>query len=171
MTDKAILCYICGWSHRSFHMYTLVGGLVPGSSEGTGWFMLLLLLWGCKPLQLLGSFLWSLHWGPCLCSVQWLAESFHFCICQALAEPLRRQLYHATVSKPLLASTIVSGFGDCIWDGSPGGVVSGCQPRLWWSLMFWVHEVIDQLTMIRLSHVSLSTLPVLWLWLGHFRIV
>jgi hypothetical protein len=26
------------------------------------------------------------------CSVQWLAESIHFCICQALAEPLRRQL-------------------------------------------------------------------------------
>jgi hypothetical protein len=23
-----------------------------------------------------------------------------------------------------LASTIVSGFGDCIWDGSPGGTVS-----------------------------------------------
>ena len=34
-------------------MYTLVAGLVPRSSEGTGWF----LLWGCKVLQLLGSFL------------------------------------------------------------------------------------------------------------------
>ncbi|KRX11800.1 hypothetical protein T07_8521 [Trichinella nelsoni] len=38
-------------------------------------------------------------------SVQWLA---------ALAEPLRRQLYQAAVSKHFLASTIVSGFGDCI---------------------------------------------------------
>jgi hypothetical protein len=28
-----------------------------------------------------------------LCSVQWLAESIHFYICQALAGPLRRQLY------------------------------------------------------------------------------
>jgi hypothetical protein len=28
-----------------------------------------------------------------LCSVQWLAESIHLCICQALAEPLRRQQY------------------------------------------------------------------------------
>jgi hypothetical protein len=42
-------------------------------------------------------------------------------ICQALVEPLRRQLYEAPVSKHLLASTIVSGFGDYIWDGSPGG--------------------------------------------------
>jgi hypothetical protein len=51
-------------------------------------------------------------------------ESIHFCIGQALAEPLRRQLYRALVSKFLLASAIVSGFGDCLWDGSPGGAVS-----------------------------------------------
>jgi hypothetical protein len=31
MSDKAILCYICGWSHRSY-LYSLAGGLVPGSS-------------------------------------------------------------------------------------------------------------------------------------------
>ena len=57
-----------------------------------------------------------------------VGESSHcgsFSIFQALAEPLRRQLYQAPVSKLLLASTIVSGFGDCIWDGSPGGAVSG----------------------------------------------
>jgi hypothetical protein len=60
-----------------------------------------------------------------LCSVQWLAETIYICICQALAESLRRQLYQAPVSKHLLACTIVSGFGDCIWDGSPGGPVSG----------------------------------------------
>jgi hypothetical protein len=51
--------------------------------------------------------------------------SIHFCICQTLAEPLRRELNQAPVSKHLLASTIVSGFVDCIWDGSPGGAVSG----------------------------------------------
>jgi hypothetical protein len=50
-----------------------------------------------------------------LCSVQWLAETIHLCICQALVEPLRRQLYQAFVSKHLLASIMVSGFGDCIW--------------------------------------------------------
>jgi hypothetical protein len=53
-----------------------------------------------------------------------LAESIHLCICQALAEPLRRQLYQVPVSKHLLASTIVSGFGDCLWDGSLGGIVA-----------------------------------------------
>ena len=57
MTDKAILCYICGWSHGSLHVYSLVGGLVPESSGGTGWFILLFLLWGWKPNRLHGSYL------------------------------------------------------------------------------------------------------------------
>ena len=68
-----------------------------------------------------------------LCSVPWLAASIHFCICQALPEPLRRQLYQAPVSKHFLASTIVSRVGDCIWNGSPGAAVSGspfCQSLL-----------------------------------------
>jgi hypothetical protein len=30
-----------------------------------------------------------------LCSVQWMAVSIHLCICEALAEPLRRKLYQA----------------------------------------------------------------------------
>jgi hypothetical protein len=37
----------------------------------------------------------------------------HFCIYQALAEPLRRQLYQAPVNKLLFASTIESGLGGC----------------------------------------------------------
>ena len=49
-------------------------------------------------------------------SVQWLAESICLCICQSLADPLRRQPYQAPVSKHFMASAIVSGFGDCIWD-------------------------------------------------------
>ena len=48
-----------------------------------------------------------------LCSVQWMIVSIHFCICQALAEALRRQLYQAPVSRLLLASAIVSGFDGC----------------------------------------------------------
>ena len=55
---------------------------------------------------------WVLSLAPSLgtlCSVQWMAVSIYFCICQALAEPLRRQLYQASVSKLLLASTMVSG--------------------------------------------------------------
>ena len=56
-----------------------------------------------------------------LCSVQWLAESIPLCICQALIESLRRQLDYIILS----TSTCWSGFGDCIWDGFPGGAVSG----------------------------------------------
>ena len=44
MSNKVILRYICSWSHGSLQVYSLVGGLVPGSSEGSGWFILLLLL-------------------------------------------------------------------------------------------------------------------------------
>jgi hypothetical protein len=58
-------------------------------------------------------------------SVQGLAASICFCICQALAEPLRRQPYQAPVRKHFLAYTIVSGFGKCIWARSSGGAVSG----------------------------------------------
>jgi hypothetical protein len=36
MPNKVILCYICGWSHGSLHVYSLIGGLVPGNHEGTG---------------------------------------------------------------------------------------------------------------------------------------
>jgi hypothetical protein len=61
MHDKAILCYICSWSHG----YSFFDGLVPGSSGGSGWLILLLLLWGCKPLQFLQPFFRELlYWGP-----------------------------------------------------------------------------------------------------------
>ena len=55
MPNKAILCYICRWSHGLFHVYPLVGGLVPGSPRGSDW-LILLFLWSCKPLQLLQTF-------------------------------------------------------------------------------------------------------------------
>jgi hypothetical protein len=70
-----------------FHVYSLVAGLVPGSCGGTGWFILLFLLWGCKPLQLLQSFLLTPPLGT-LCLVQRLTENTYSCICQALLEPL-----------------------------------------------------------------------------------
>ena len=59
MPDKGILCYISSWSHRSLHVYSLVGGLLSGSLEqwlDAGWLGLLFFLWGCNPLQLLHSF-------------------------------------------------------------------------------------------------------------------
>jgi hypothetical protein len=54
---------------------------------------------------------WVLSLAPSLgtlCFVQWMTVRIHFYICQALAEPHKRQLYQAPVSKLLLASTIVS---------------------------------------------------------------
>jgi hypothetical protein len=59
------------------------------------------------------------------CSVQWLAVSICLHIGQALAESLRRQLYQAPISMHFFASAIEFGFGDCVWDGSPGVAVSG----------------------------------------------
>ena len=73
------------------------------------------------------SAVWVLSQTPplgTLCLVQWLVESIHLCICQALAEPLRRQLYQAPVSKHLLASTIVSELV----------IVYGMAPQVWQSL-------------------------------------
>jgi hypothetical protein len=61
MSHKSILCYISHWSLESLHVYTLVGGLVPGSSGGTGWCILLFLLWVYKPFEIVGFFLKVLH--------------------------------------------------------------------------------------------------------------
>ena len=55
MSHKPTPCYICSWRHGSLHVDSLVG-LVPGSSGDTGWFILLFLLWGCKPFSSLDLF-------------------------------------------------------------------------------------------------------------------
>ena len=51
MPYKVILCYTCSWSYGSLHVYSLVEGLVPGSSEGSGWLILTFILWGCNPFS------------------------------------------------------------------------------------------------------------------------
>ena len=56
-------------------------------------------------------------------SVKWLALRICLCICKALVGPY--QPYQALFIKHFLASMIVLGFGDFIWDESPGGAVSG----------------------------------------------
>jgi hypothetical protein len=100
------------------------------------WWFSLRELWGYWLVHIVVSLMglqtpsapWVLSLAPSLgtlCSIQWLAVSIHFCICQALAEPLRRLISHTLVSKLFLASTIVSEFGDSKWDGSPGGTLSG----------------------------------------------
>jgi hypothetical protein len=66
----------------------------PGALEGlTGWHCCTPLHpphGSANPLKLLQSLLQTLHWGS-LSSDQWLATSIRLWICQALAEPLRRQ--------------------------------------------------------------------------------
>jgi hypothetical protein len=77
----------------------------------------------------LGNFSISFTGDPVLC----LMNDYEHPL-QALAEPFRRQLYQAPVSKLLLASAVVSGFGGCLWDGSPGGAIFGwsfLQSLLW----------------------------------------
>ena len=64
MHDKAILSYICRWSHGFLNVYSLVGGLVPGNFVGSGLLILFFFLWSCKPLQLFQSYPQLLHWGP-----------------------------------------------------------------------------------------------------------
>ena len=120
MHDKATLCYICNCSH----VYSFVDGLVLGSSVGV-WLVDIIVL----PMRLQTpsgpSVLFLTPLLGTLSSVQWLAASIHPCICQALAGLLRRQPYQAPFRMHFLASTIVSGFGNCIWDGSPGGAIFG----------------------------------------------
>jgi hypothetical protein len=107
MPDKAILCYICSWSHESLHVYSLVWWFSPWKYCGSGCLILLFFL-GLQT-SLAPSVLSPTPPLRTPCSVQWLTVSIHLCICQAVEEPLRRQLYQAPVSKYFLASTIVSG--------------------------------------------------------------
>ena len=100
MPDKAILCYIYGWSHGSLHVYFLVSGLVPGSSGEVLLVNIVVLPMGLRTPSVLS-------------------------VTPPLLTPCSVQLYRAPVSKHFLASAIVSGFGDCIFGGPPGRTVSG----------------------------------------------
>ena len=35
MPDNSIFCYTCSWSHGSYHVHSLIGGLFPGNSGGS----------------------------------------------------------------------------------------------------------------------------------------
>jgi hypothetical protein len=54
MSSKAFFCYICGLSHGTLHVYSLLGGLVPGSLGELGrvfWLIdIAVLPMGYKPL-------------------------------------------------------------------------------------------------------------------------
>jgi hypothetical protein len=120
MPDMAVLYYRCSWSHGFLHVCPLVGGLVPGALG-------VLVIW-CFFNQVAIPFSF---FSPSPSSsigvpgLRVIAQS-DISIGQTLTDPLRKELYQASVSKSFLASAIVSGFGVCGWDGSLGGAVS------WW---------------------------------------
>jgi hypothetical protein len=103
-----------------------------------------------------------------LCSVWWLAASIHICIGQDLAEPLKRQLYQTPVSKHFLASTKVSGFGMCMWDGSQvGQTLDGLSFSLCSTLCSCISFRQEQFWVKILEIVGWphpSTIPNLWIW-------
>jgi hypothetical protein len=65
-----------------------------------------------------------------LCSVQWMAVRIHFCIYQALAEPLKRQLYHS-LNPVIISSYSVFKFSLEAWEKQ------GYGPLLQWSQLEW----------------------------------
>ena len=96
-----------GWNHGSLHVYSLVGGLVPMTS---GVHIVSYCCSSCEvanPFSSLGTFSNS---------------SIRDTVLSPMVDWEHLILYlsgtvRASVSKHLLASTVVSGFGDCIWDG------------------------------------------------------
>jgi hypothetical protein len=65
------------------------------------------------------------HWGPCAKSHVWLGASASVLV-RIWQSHSGDKLYLAPpVSKHFLASAIVTGFGVCMWNGSPYGAVSG----------------------------------------------
>jgi hypothetical protein len=82
------------WSHGYLHVDSLVGILVSRSSGSSGYFILCLVHIVVPPMELkTPSVAWVLSLAPQLdthCSVQWMAVCIYLCICQAVAEPLKR---------------------------------------------------------------------------------
>jgi len=115
---RPILSYICCWRHGSLHMYSLDGGLVPGSSRGSGWLPHIVLPMGLQTPSAPSVLSLTPPLGT-LFSDQWLASSIRLCFCQTLAELFRRHSYQAPVSKHFLKSAILSGFGDYIYGMDP----------------------------------------------------
>ena len=96
LPDKAILCYICSWSYGPLHVYSLLPGLVPGRSEGSGWLIVMFFPWGCKTMKLLQFFSKLLHWRPRVQSGGWLQVSTS--VLQSLSGNIHRRLLSASSS-------------------------------------------------------------------------
>jgi hypothetical protein len=79
-------------------------------------------------------------------------------------ESLRRQPYQTPVSKHFLGSSIVSWFGDSIWDGSPGGTVFG-----WPFIQSLLQNFMSQKKEIDEDYRRWKERPCLWI--GRINIV
>jgi hypothetical protein len=122
MSNKSTLCYIFHWRHGALHVFSLVGGLVPGSYEGSGWLMLLFFLWVANPFSSFSPFSNSFIGNTVLrpmvgCEHPLLNLS-------GSGRASQETAISGSCRMHFLASTILSGFGDYIWGGSPGGAVS-----------------------------------------------
>jgi hypothetical protein len=80
--------------YRLTHACSLLGGLVPGSSEGSGLVDAVVLPVGLQSPSAPSVLLLTLPLGS-LGSVQWLARSICIYLSQVLAEPLKGQLLSA----------------------------------------------------------------------------
>jgi hypothetical protein len=133
MSDKAIFCYICSWSHEPLYVF--------------GWWFSPWELWGVWLVNIVLLMRLQAPSAPSFLSLipplgtpmlsPLFGASIYLSICQALVEPLRKHPFLVPVSKHLLASTVVPGFGFSIWDGSAGGAVSG------WSLLQSLHHTFS----------------------------
>ena len=104
-------------------MFSLIGGLVPGSSGDTGWFILLLLLWGFIPLQLPGYFSGSFIGDPVLHPIDDCEHPLLYL--SGTGRASQETAISISCQQALVGICLVSGFGDCLWDRFLSGAVSG----------------------------------------------
>jgi len=119
--NKAILYYICSWSHGFVHVYSLDGGLVP---ESTGW-LILFFLWVVNPFSPFSPFSNSSTGDPHSQFNGWLqaSASVFVMLWQSLSGDNYIRLLSASTSWHHQYCQVLVAV--CIWTGSPGGAVSG----------------------------------------------
>jgi hypothetical protein len=106
-------------------VFSLIGSLVSGSFGDTGSYC----SYCCSsygsadPFSCLGTFSSSFTGDPVLSPVN---GSEHLLLYLSDTGRVSQETaISGSCQEVLLASTIVSGFGGCLWDGSSGGAVSG----------------------------------------------
>jgi hypothetical protein len=174
MPDKAILCYICGWSHASLHVYSLVGDLVTGISRlvgggGSGWLILLFVLWGYKPFRSFRPFPSFSIGVPVLnpkvgCKEPHLYLSGSGRVSQETALSGSYQQTLLPVSNSVWVWCQVYGMDPQVRQ-SPDGLFF-CLCFTLWPCNFFRQEPfwVKNLEMSVWSHPSIRALPNLWIW-------